>query len=64
MLRQLKPEEIERSIRPPVDPDAYRDAVKLVSRRSSPAESTPCVLLVNAWATFSRGSSSFTVVTT
>ena len=35
MLRQLKPEEIERSIRPPVDPDAYRDAVKLVEEVKS-----------------------------
>jgi len=30
MLRQISPSEIERSMRPPVDPDAYRDAVKLV----------------------------------
>ena len=30
MLRQISPSEIERSIRPPVDPDAYGDAVKLV----------------------------------
>ena len=30
MLRQISPGEIERSMRPPVDPDAYRDAVKLV----------------------------------
>ena len=30
MLRQISPSELERSMRPPVDPDAYRDAVKLV----------------------------------
>lgn len=35
MLRQLMPSEIERSIRPPVDPDAYKDAVKLVEEVKS-----------------------------
>ena len=30
MLKQLRIDELERSMRPPVDPDAYRDAVALV----------------------------------